>query len=783
MEPAIVCLLASLLWAPIVYAAAVRLDRARPRTASETLWLGALLLAAAPTLIAPGLAAAGVSLRPASAAIEAATQSALGALPAPPGAPEAQSAPVSPARESSAFAMQAAPTRTAADKALLLSAGGEPALAAAAERGDAFASAGLDGATILRAAWLIYAYGLFLFFGLWAARALSFAAALRGARPLADPVLALAVEDWRRRLGVRAPARLKKTEAVSSVCVYGLFRPVILIPADIETRMRREDVVIMCAHELAHIRRGDGFLFAALRAARAFFWFNPFVARIAARAELAAEQSADALVLARGADRRAYAACFVESLRFAAERARRARALALAFTPFDRRSRRMRLDAILSGARHDRPRGRLSALGAGLAAGALAFAQAAFAVAPDRQPDAPVGLERLPVDGPITLDFGAGFTDRLGRERRAHEGVDIRAPRGAPVIAPADGVVVAATDLFEGKPAWGKVVVVDHGNGLVTRYAHLDSYAVRKGDRVKAGQTIARVGATGVVTGPHLHFETLIDGTRVDPLSLLDAAAAPAPRPAPAAEPAPEPAPAPHAPEAPENAEAAAGLALAWPAPESTSAWPEPSLDLDGDDVRTFVFTDEDGEESVRIERGRFVHKSKDGEKTVIDLDGDLTEEERAEIDKALEKMRKAHEAHAAAVERHRRVIREHRKKESPMFSFDWFAFDGDAFDFAAEWADEWPEEMERAREQAERARERALDQAERARERALAIAKAHQLRTEIDELELLEAREKALKEAEERIREERKAIERERRRIERERARGDRLEKDREES
>lgn len=758
MEPAIVCLLASLLWAPIVHAAATRLDRTRTSTTSETLWLGALLLAAAPTLIAPALAAAGISLRPATGAMETIAESTLGASPAL----MMQETPAVPAG--------VAPRTDGADTALLLSAGGEPALAAATKRGPAPASAALDGATILKAAWLIYAYGLFLFFGLWAARAFAFATSLRDMRPLMDPVLAFAVEDWRRRLGVRAPTVLKKTNAVSSVCVHGLFRPIILIPADIETRMRREDIVMMCAHELAHIRRGDSFLFAALRAARIFFWFNPFVARIAARAELAAEQSADALVLERGADRRAYAACFVESLRFAAERARRAQAPALAFTPFDRRSRRMRLDAILSGANHVRPRGRMAALGAGLIAGALAFAQAAFAVAPDRQPAAPVSLERLPVDGPVTLDFGAGFTDRLGRARRAHEGVDIRAPRGAPVIAPADGVVVAATDLYEGKPDWGKVLVVDHGNGLVTRYAHLDSYAVRKGDRVKAGQTIARVGATGVVTGPHLHFETLINGTRVDPLSLVQTGPTPMPPPAYAAAPATEPFPAPGAPEAPRDAAPSPSPVKGRGGPDAPPPWPDFPLDLNGDNIRTFVFTDENGEESFIIERGKFVHKSTDGGITVIDLDGDLTKEERAEIDKALDKMRM-------------RFMRAQRKQASPIVTFDWRAFDDDSFDFAAEWVDEWSEEMERAREQIERAREHALDQAERARERARAIAKAHRLKAEIDELELLETREKALKEAEERIREERKAIERERRRIERERARGDRADKDREAS
>ncbi len=78
------------------------------------------------------------------------------------------------------------------------------------------------------------------------------------------------------------------------------------------------DAILMGAHEMAHIKRGDTRLFALCTAARAVFWFNPFMQRIAACANLAAEQAADALVIASGAERRQYAQCFVQGLRFAA---------------------------------------------------------------------------------------------------------------------------------------------------------------------------------------------------------------------------------------------------------------------------------------------------------------------------------------------------------------------------------------------------------------------------------------------------------------------------------
>jgi murein DD-endopeptidase MepM/ murein hydrolase activator NlpD len=98
---------------------------------------------------------------------------------------------------------------------------------------------------------------------------------------------------------------------------------------------------------------------------------------------------------------------------------------------------------------------------------------------------------------------------------RMHKGVDISAPRGTPVLAAGPGVII-----FLGRnKAYGKTLEVDHGNGLVTRYAHLDSYAVAKGDQVQAGRILGRVGRTGRATGCNLHFETILNGVPQDPLT------------------------------------------------------------------------------------------------------------------------------------------------------------------------------------------------------------------------------------------------------------------------
>lgn len=118
-----------------------------------------------------------------------------------------------------------------------------------------------------------------------------------------------------------------------------------------------------------------------------------------------------------------------------------------------------------------------------------------------------------PIDAPyLSSSFGWRRHPVTGRHSM-HEGLDFAAPRGTPIFAASGGVVTEARYV----PGYGKMVEVNHGNGLVTRYAHASSLSVKLGEVVTKGQQIARVGSTGRSTGPHLHYEVRIADHALDP--------------------------------------------------------------------------------------------------------------------------------------------------------------------------------------------------------------------------------------------------------------------------
>ncbi len=123
----------------------------------------------------------------------------------------------------------------------------------------------------------------------------------------------------------------------------------------------------------------------------------------------------------------------------------------------------------------------------------------------------------MPTAGWLTSQFSLSRFHPILHRYLPHLGIDVAAPYGTTVVAPATGTVVRVGSAS----GYGLVLEIDHGNGIVTKYAHLSRFLVREHERVIRGQPIAEVGNSGLATGPHLHYEVHVNGVIVDPLTYV----------------------------------------------------------------------------------------------------------------------------------------------------------------------------------------------------------------------------------------------------------------------
>lgn len=295
-----------------------------------------------------------------------------------------------------------------------------------------------------------------------------------------------------------------------------LGRATILIPESLLTCLSRVQMQMILRHEREHLRRGDSRWFIVLAAIDAILWFNPFIRRQTQTCRQAAELACDAAVVASAPEMRGtYAETLVRVLKHAAGDVRQY--APTAFSPEKPGDYRMRITEIMQPPGKTRkPRLIVAGIAAALIV-PVGLAQFAWSQTAPAQLTGPAQLSVVPVPGPVNSPFGMR-TNPVTHKWSMHEGVDFKAPKGTPVKAAGDGTV---TRVYEERWHMGKIIQIDHGNGLTTLYTHLDSQKVAVGDHVTAGQVIATSGASGVSTGPHLHFEVQKDGKSIDPLPAL----------------------------------------------------------------------------------------------------------------------------------------------------------------------------------------------------------------------------------------------------------------------
>jgi murein DD-endopeptidase MepM/ murein hydrolase activator NlpD len=435
----------------------------------------------------------------------------------------------------------------------------------------------LPWSLLATAAWIA---GVLTVAGRLAWRRRSFRRIAREAPPVTDPWVLTRFDAMRRELGIGRPVRLVSGAAAAPAFTLGVLRPVVHLPARfLRAGSPRTAVDAALAHELAHVAALDDLQLRLRGIAYALFFFHPAAWWASIRHAESRELAADERVVASGVlTPRAYGRGFLAALRLDSTHGRPGPSAALAAPALaaDRRRLAMRMERILAT---QNPRGRFGRLAhLALIAAALLVLPMARAemgaetsetavdptldlAVPAPEPAAPApeggGLASLPtLPPPVMTSFApplaaaapsplapapapapafmspvpqARVTSPFGERwnpvkssQDHHNGVDLAADEGTPVRAAGAGIVRVATTRYEEGADWGTVVVVEHADGYQTFHAHLGSLSVTPGQRVVRGDELGTVGATGRVTGPHLHFEVHKDGLPVDPKGLID---------------------------------------------------------------------------------------------------------------------------------------------------------------------------------------------------------------------------------------------------------------------
>ncbi|MBU1436943.1 MAG: peptidoglycan DD-metalloendopeptidase family protein [Gammaproteobacteria bacterium] len=294
--------------------------------------------------------------------------------------------------------------------------------------------------------------------------------------------------------------------------IFGGRQPVLMLPAYFWHFSNRQRALLL-AHELQHWQRRDPWQLFCWRVIVAVGWFNPALRYFERAFCRAMEVTVDRLVLtAQPEQALLYGQTLISSLKLCQQQANPGVASFIQVAGDDA-GYRQRLAALFQA---NTPSIRLqrwlppSVLGLAM----LINVGCSILQGQTAQP----GKWQLPV-AVAKVNSGFGSVSAV-RNHRPHQGIDFAGSTGDPVLASEDGVVVVA-DSYSLNIRLGNTVLLDHGHGYQTLYAHLDRFLVQPGTKVRAGQQIGAVGATGVATGPHLHFELLHQGQQLDPTSKL----------------------------------------------------------------------------------------------------------------------------------------------------------------------------------------------------------------------------------------------------------------------
>ena len=304
----------------------------------------------------------------------------------------------------------------------------------------------------------------------------------------------------------------------------------IIIPSSLNEELDSVQIDHILNHELAHVTRRDDQIGLVLRCVLAFTWFSPVTHLLFKQWSRSIEVICDQLAIHGTPEnaRRDYADTLLKTLRVTTDTTNRFPVTA--FTTNHMSDYKMRIHSILRGQLcrfSSLPINALMILSVSSVTlgGALLLSSNAHAKdCGDKSQQVRTHSGQVLLSGRLTASYGNSPHPFISGKQRNHKGIDIAAPSGTPIYAPDDGVVIAAADVYQNKPKYGKVVVIQAADKSQTLFSHLANYSVEVGQNVQAGIQIAEVGTTGTSTGPHVHIETFVAGERVDPSTILQLA-------------------------------------------------------------------------------------------------------------------------------------------------------------------------------------------------------------------------------------------------------------------
>jgi len=336
----------------------------------------------------------------------------------------------------------------------------------------------------------------------------------------AEPAKEIELFNQQQQVAIKAKGvEVFIAQQAISPFVYGFFKMKMLLPKHVMT-MEQHQRHLLIEHELMHIERHDPRAVIIFRLCSALFWFNPLISFFEKRFLQTMELNCDAAVLsAHPKSKKHYAQSLIASIKLSTNTLNSEISTSFSGTGLKKRELESRIRIAMSP---QKPK----AYGAGywlilllMTSFLMLFALTAKSGVYQQSlsPSNTAGI--LPV---LNARISSAFNDINDfRGRKPHKGIDFAAARGSDVIASFSGRVTIA-DSSSLHKNYGKVVLIEQQGNKHSLYAHLDSFNVKAGQWVTAGQKLGTVGATGRVTGPHLHFEILQDGKHVDPEIYLD---------------------------------------------------------------------------------------------------------------------------------------------------------------------------------------------------------------------------------------------------------------------